>query len=803
MSRNIYTSYLLGMSLMVAGMVYAQSSPTPSITKPEIADFAPILDWSDGLRTFRLVESWVTASGSNPTVKLEKFELEKEDGAESIRVSGASGVCVTIRRGGWSIGMGQAWLSELTHGQPTSPMGRGDTKNNRKDQPVVDLARLARIATVRALKQARETFRAAQEHAAQPTGATTTSASDAPDPPDLPDTPKISESPVGLDVSGTSVITDTVVTPGPSVQRQDRLVVEPIKWRDLTPLLEVDVQIARDLQPIRFHHELGGLGGAGGNHVAMIRSQLSPGFHGLRLSRKTMNEAPPDEAWSWPGNALAANLSTNSQVIQLLDQLGFPPTRLQAALANPDLLCERFEVIHLVRPSSGQAVTQLVRGNHLIPPVSLSGPSIDALAQGLASHLMGRILSDGRLAGTFLPSADRYDPTVAPAQEAALAAYALGRHASYLSRLSTTPQSARDDVQEAVERITHGLLTALAVPADHLDLHPVPAVEPEATGSLLQVRTATEALVLLTLLESPGFVDRKPMRDQLGRHLLSLINEDGSLQAGHDEDARSYLPSVEAMVVVALASLYRQTHDESLGLVVRRMISSLANERSTEDSLDLLPWLAMAHDRLARLDDAPRALLESSSQGDKTKHNTKDLPAGRVEGASGSGGDHDNRTRIHFEQLNQLAAFLRGHQIKTRPSVGPSDVVGGFDVASMTSASNRYLPTPDWRSAGYLTCLSLATQLLALNSSETRDAAALNECVDLLLDCGLAVRFLAQLTFDEASSYYVRSGDDVIGGIRQNLSDNRLTVAATATALLAVTDLLETLVTFAPQRAGP
>ena len=112
-------------------------------------------------------------------------------------------------------------------------------------------------------------------------------------------------------------------------------------------------------------------------------------------------------------------------------------------------------------------------------------------------------------------------------------------------------------------------------------------------------------------------------------------------------------------------------------------------------------------------------------------------------------------------------------------------------------------PTPDWHSARYLACLSAAAGVSKVQPPATPTAAHFDQQVDLLLDCGLAARFLAQLTFDNANSAYVRNRGDVLGGVRQSLSDNRLTVAATAMALLAVTDLQETLATFAAQPSVP
>ena len=64
-----------------------------------------------------------------------------------------------------------------------------------------------------------------------------------------------------------------------------------------------------------------------------------------------------------------------------------------------------------------------------------------------------------------------------------------------------------------------------------------------------------------------------------------------------------------------------------------------------------------------------------------------------------------------------------------------------------------------------------------------------------MLDCGLGARFIKQLMFDRAGAYYVFDAREVVGGVRAGLWDNRQPIEATAMALLAVTELQQTLST--------
>jgi hypothetical protein len=68
-----------------------------------------------------------------------------------------------------------------------------------------------------------------------------------------------------------------------------------------------------------------------------------------------------------------------------------------------------------------------------------------------------------------------------------------------------------------------------------------------------------------------------------------------------------------------------------------------------------------------------------------------------------------------------------------------------------------------------------------------------NDRLEWILSAGLGTRYLAQLMFASPSCFYVRSPDDALGGVRQMLWDNRLSIPPTAMSLLAALELEQTL----------
>jgi hypothetical protein len=140
------------------------------------------------------------------------------------------------------------------------------------------------------------------------------------------------------------------------------------------------------------------------------------------------------------------------------------------------------------------------------------------------------------------------------------------------------------------------------------------------------------------------------------------------------------------------------------------------------------------------------------------------------------------QTTQRQEKIRKLMAALHERQIVDPPDMGPSDVVGGFELNGWPPVG---APNPDWRS-------SLVVSFLA---SAMRDPAIVKptDRLSWLLTCGLGARFLAQLMYDTPNAYYVQFPSEAIGATRVSLWDNDTPSSATAMSLLAVLDLKRTI----------
>ncbi len=466
------------------------------------------------------------------------------------------------------------------------------------------------------------------------------------------------------------------------------------------------------------------------------------GYHGLRLARPGDHARRGDRwAWMWPGNAVAANMSAHRQLVRLLTDQGYRFDDLPRVARRGGPHLERFEVIHLVRPAADLPVVRLVRGHEVLATRSLSGRSLEGMAHRLAGFLIRRQSTDGKLAGTYHPSVDRYDPATASLTDTALAAYALGRRARRLSNTDAS-HAQLDAINHAVHLAVADLRTQVLAPP-HADR---PTASPAAA-----------ALTLMTLIESPKLASYKADRDALAKQLLAMRQDTGWFvddQGGQPQRANR---PTQALIVAALSSLYEQTRDQGLGRQVVASQDVLWEDTSLAGLINTLPWLGSTEFRLARLGPPqPKA-----AAGDRRAW-------------------APSRWTTRGQMLGRLADQLRGRQIHRAPEAGPADVVGGFHLVGSAG-----LAQPDWHAAHLLAYLSSAMR--------QRDLTHRRDLVKWLVDCGQTTRFLAQLMFDEPGCYYVRSRGDVIGGVRTTLWDNRLGVGPTAMTLLAVTELQQTL----------
>lgn len=500
---------------------------------------------------------------------------------------------------------------------------------------------------------------------------------------------------------------------------------------EVNPQIVADLQIALKLQPIELSDDA---------PVGAVYQRFAPGYHGLRLSGRHDLPDQRDAAWSWPASALAGNFNPQRQVNQLLAKLGLDLSRLPRVGTPDGPVLEHFEVIHVTRPSRGLPVTQLIRGNTPLPPTGLSARSLEGMAERLARFLLHRQRPDGRMAGTYLPSADRYDPETATDKDAALALYALNRHLTWLTAHGDT-DARHNALQRAIRTGVSHLTRALP--------HNQPGhASNKGTG---QINAVSAALLLMTLCDAPSLADRKTDRDALAERLLALHNpvDDAPVFLTHGDNTLSR--PAQTLILCALAGYYEKTRDPDLAGLIVRGRDRLWDQTTDNQRLNAQPWFALLDTRLHRL-NAPDP------------------------------GTAATRWDAAKKALRNHTDLLRRSIIRPAQRLGPADVVGGI---TLNARQPHTAPNPTWHTARWLATLSLTLRENDLTADDDR--------VQWLLDCGLAARFLAQLMFDEPSCYYVRSPSEALGGVRLSLHDNRLTTAATAMTLLAVTEMQLTL----------
>ncbi|MCE9591343.1 MAG: hypothetical protein K8S99_12555 [Planctomycetes bacterium] len=510
---------------------------------------------------------------------------------------------------------------------------------------------------------------------------------------------------------------------------------EPLKFESVVKRLRVDLQVALPMEPIRLQQ---------GDKPAAILALFVPGYHGLHFRRPGAGGAVM-EHWIWPASAIASNTSPGSQVVQSLSRLRYDitdPERARAALTGPDApTIERFTVIHLVRRDEALPAMQLVRGNAALPPTSLDEKAVAELSRRIAAHLTRRVLDDGRVLAEFAPASDEWGSREPDDAAAALAALSLARWGR-VAKGDATGGPASAAAVRAVRRF-----------ADHAG----------------QPSPAASSLLLLAIAELPDPGAFQEYRDKIVKYLIDHHTHEGVLAVNvpdprspaATQPAPAQLTTPEmALIFAGLSKVYEQTRDGALGVKVSLMQSLLWSRMRDADLVGIMPWIAEAG-RVA-IPQVPMAPMPAPAAGTA---------------AAAATSDRD----IHAT-FARLVRELRARQITAPPAVGPADVVGAFELRAVPMDA---APAPDWHSA----------QVLAFMAVVLRDPQALpaEDRVPTLLACGMAARYLDQLTFNADACFFVRSPDDVIGGVRLSLWDNRLPLSPSAMSLLALSELRATL----------
>lgn len=484
----------------------------------------------------------------------------------------------------------------------------------------------------------------------------------------------------------------------------------PTDLAQLAPLLVLDLQFAGP--PTRIQ--------------VQSASDLPDAFvidlHGLAMAR--------DEKWAWlfAGTAIAGNVSLRGQLARLLADLKYPPEQvLKVGQADGPPLY-RFACVHLVRPRAGAPLTELYRGKTITAGQPASQRQVQNFADRWADHLLGRVDEQGRFRGTYHPTADRNEPALAGATDAALASFALSRYA----RLEHVDEQRRQRIADTARRA----LGAAAVDAGFA------ATEPGAAPPNTALAAAADAATLLIgLLETPGMADEKELRDRCAAALIAAQKGGGGFRVRPHAQAGDASRPVTALICYALVRMYDQTREPDYLDAARRGLVALWRDTDATRAASAMPWALLAELNLLERGKASPGLLIARRACDEIWKSQVPAPT-------------------HAAPIDPAA-----------DDYTPRDTVGGFGLDS------QLVPEPTWQSAGMLTALGAALPIESFVGA--------NQRARWVVDGTTGLAFLHQLTMTDEAMWYVHNPTRALGGVRAAMWDNRQPLPATAMALLA------------------
>lgn len=285
-------------------------------------------------------------------------------------------------------------------------------------------------------------------------------------------------------------------------------------------------------------------------------------------------------------------------------------------------------------------------------------------------------------------------------------------------------------LQQVADDAAKRALLYLLRPADNGAIAPELNQNPEI---------APTAMTLLPLLETAGAADMKAERDRLAGALAMMQRSTGLFHTSALQRAQPAPLSSQSLAAAAMVALYDRTRDPKTLAAAQAALTAIWQQMNPEQAPFTLPWLAQAELELARL-------------GQPTPNLARLTEVGR---------DLMNR---------QITPWDDGELSQRVPQT-----VGGIS----------WVGEPNWQSAQGLAGLGIL-----LRNEQVVPAA---QRADWITHAGLGARFLAQLTLQPTGAYYVKDPAQAVGGLRLSLWDNNQPLYATATALLAVTELRHSL----------
>jgi hypothetical protein len=252
-----------------------------------------------------------------------------------------------------------------------------------------------------------------------------------------------------------------------------------------------------------------------------------------------------------------------------------------------------------------------------------------------------------------------------------------------------------------------------------------------------QYRLGSTAACVLALLETPGVGAYQNELLRLGQDMLSMRNNEHHLfRTSFEEGTSAATVPQQAMAAAAMTRLFEMNRNPAVRVATTATLNALwAQLDNHREVARAMPWLAYAELRMAEL------------------------------------GELNPRIENLREALDQTLA----KQVGRDGEDAPADTIGGLERGMDLYGG------PTWETSEILMGLSMV-----LGSGQLVDEA---DTLRWLSQCGLAARFVKQLTMRPHDCYYTRIPDFAVGAVRASLHNNRQTLEATASALMAMVEL--------------
>lgn len=471
--------------------------------------------------------------------------------------------------------------------------------------------------------------------------------------------------------------------------------------------------------------------------------------------------------------------SARTPVIEILASNYTPSHALAAAeaaikltqadkAANPnDIAYFRFDTRIAVQKDAKSHAVFLNRGDVLVPESDVNAAVVDAAIARMGAYLRYRQNPDGWFTYEFLPSADRYNESDNPTPQVhALAA---------LTQFAKWTGAARD-----AEAARHGLdvavahlrpvwiapkgeeLTASSQPTTQLATGESPG--PPAPGEQGWVFSgpdqekvlAATAWLAMAVQEGRGLGEYADKHAGLVRAITNAQDDEGRIEMlpvhTKSEVAEDY--AAAGLGLRAMAQANRPERREQFELVAHRAYSYY-RQRLIVDSATSMPDISLPDP------EAAMALVRGFAAAYPLTQDAR-------------------QSELVFRVLDALC----DRQVTERAGGSP-ELCGAFGARASGDLGAD--------TACYLGALNDGVKLARQIGDSKREQA-------YLAAVRRAVRFILQLEFREYGCYYVRSPQDVLGGIRVKLWDNRVRIDQCAESLMALIDARVILFGARPER---